>query len=114
MATSVSYAELIKMSPKDLESEIRENELAVQKMRVGITMGREKDTARYQRARRQLARMKTALTAKVAEEALKAPKKAATMPAPDAPKAAHSTSSGQALKKAPAKAKTRKTSSPKA
>lgn len=82
MATSVSYAELLKMSLKDLGSEIREHELSTQKMRMGITMGREKDTARYQRARRELARMKTALTAKTREEVLKSDKKVSTVPAP--------------------------------
>src|SRR5262245_48099635 len=99
MATSVSYAELIKMIPTDLATEIRENELSLQKMRVGITMGREKDTARYQRLRRQLARMKTALTAKTSQEALKPTVKASTMPAPQAKK--------ETAKKTPSKPKKR-------
>lgn len=97
MATSVSYTELLKMSAKDLSAEIRENEMNLQKMRMGITMGREKDTARYQRMRRELARMKTALTAKTAEETLKGSAKSPTLPAPVAKK--------EPMKKAPAKPK---------
>ncbi len=99
MPSSVSYTELMKMSSKDLLNEIRENELTLQKMRVGITMGREKDTARYQRGRRDLARMKTALTAKTSEEALKEPAKAATLPAPAAKKKAAKNTAPKAKKR---------------
>lgn len=103
MTSAVSYAELLKMSAKDLHAEIRTGELESQKMRMGITMGREKDTARYQRSRRQLARMKTALTAKMGEDALKKPMKKATLSAPSAEKK-------EGPKKAPARKTTKKTS----
>ncbi len=72
----------MKMPLKDLRTEIRGSEMNVHKMRMGITMGKEKDTARYRSARKDLARMQTALTSKMKEEPLKSASPAARIAAP--------------------------------
>lgn len=88
MATTLSPIELQKMSLGDLLQEIREHEAQTRKQRIDITMGREKDTARYRRGRRLLARMKTVLTQKQQEETLKKSVKTPTVAVPSkAPKA---------------------------
>jgi ribosomal protein L29 len=56
-----ALAELRRMRPEDLRRDIRKSEEAIMKMRLGIKIGKEKDTARYRRSRRQLARMLTVL-----------------------------------------------------
>ena len=52
------------MSVIDLRKEIRAHQTEVQKMRLQITMNTEKDTAKYRREKKQLARMMTVLTEK--------------------------------------------------
>jgi ribosomal protein L29 len=47
------------MSPEDLLKEIRQQENAVVKLRLGVKLGKEKDSAKYIREKKQLARMKT-------------------------------------------------------
>lgn len=81
MSTHASYAELLKMPIEDLERDIREQNLTVRKLRMGITMMKEKDTAQLKRERRMLARMMTALGQRSTEQ-LKTPKKTSTVPAP--------------------------------
>ena len=56
------------MQVADLRNEIRSHQTQVQKMRLQITMNTEKDTARYRREKRHLARMMTILTEKEASE----------------------------------------------
>ncbi len=56
--------ELKKMQVTDLLRELKAQDLLVEEMRMGIKMQKEKDTARYRREKRQLARMKTALAEK--------------------------------------------------
>ena len=53
------------MQVEDLRKEIRSQQTHVQKMRLQITMNTEKDTARYRREKRQIARMMTVLSEKL-------------------------------------------------
>ncbi|PIQ75914.1 50S ribosomal protein L29 [Candidatus Peregrinibacteria bacterium CG10_big_fil_rev_8_21_14_0_10_49_24] len=82
MAKLVSIIELRKMQPADLRKEIREQEVAVTKLRLGVELRKEKDSAKYKREKVQLARMKTVLTEKQTEQLLKA----STEPTVAAPK----------------------------
>ena len=103
MSRRTPYSELLKLPADDLRLEIRAQSLKVRKLKLGIAMSKEKDTAQHRRERRQLARMQTALTLKTNERLMEA-KKSGTMSAPST------------IKKAPPEAKTvRKTkaSSPK-
>lgn len=71
MAKLISIIELRKMQPADLRKEIREQEGTVAKLRLGVEMKKEKDSAKYKREKVQLARMKTILTEKQTEQLLK-------------------------------------------
>jgi len=68
MATKTSMPELRKLTLKDLRKEIGSLQSSIGKLRMGMVMKKEKDTARYQKEKRQLARLKTVLTEKQAEE----------------------------------------------
>lgn len=59
MATTTTTTELRKMTAADLAKEIRALEGEVVKLRLGVKLGKEKDSAKYVRQRKQLARMKT-------------------------------------------------------
>ena len=59
MVTKTTIKELRKMNLADLTREIFLQKALVAKMRLGIKMKKEKDTAKYRRERRQLARMET-------------------------------------------------------
>jgi ribosomal protein L29 len=59
MATLITIKELCKMSPEDLRKEIVQQENMVVKLRLGVKLGKEKDSAKYIREKKQLARMKT-------------------------------------------------------
>ena len=83
MSSTTTITELRTMQLPDLRTEIRSQQTHVQKMRLQITMNTEKDTARYRREKRQLARMMTVMTEKEkgaegtkVTEVTKAPKKA--------------------------------------
>lgn len=67
MAALTTIKELQNMTPKDLLKEVSEQENMVVKLRLGVKLGKEKDSAKYVRERKQLARMKTVLTQKVME-----------------------------------------------
>ena len=67
MATITSLTELRNMPVSDLRKEVMNQRNIVAKMHLGIEMSKEKDTARYQREKKQLARMLTVLKAKEAE-----------------------------------------------
>ncbi len=67
MSSIITITELRTMQVGDLRKEIRSQQTSVQKMRVQITMNTEKDTAKYRREKRQLARMMTVLTEKARE-----------------------------------------------
>ena len=47
------------MSPEDLRKEVIAQENTVVKLRLGVKLGKEKDSAKYIREKKQLARMKT-------------------------------------------------------
>ncbi|TSC58720.1 MAG: hypothetical protein Greene041619_430 [Candidatus Peregrinibacteria bacterium Greene0416_19] len=61
MTTLSSTAELRNMQVADLERDVRAGRALVRKLRIGIEMNKEKDSARYRREKRQLARMLTIL-----------------------------------------------------
>lgn len=73
--------ELQNMQAEDLRREIKAQDLVVEKMRMGIRVQKEKDTAKYRREKRTLARMKTILAQTLAKE-LKPKKKTSTISAP--------------------------------
>lgn len=68
MSTLASITELRSMTLADLRTEIRAHQTEVQKMRLQITMGTEKNTGRYRIEKRQISRMMTVLTEKEKEQ----------------------------------------------
>lgn len=68
MATKTTMTELRKMTLKDLHREVTSLQAAIGKLRMGMVMKKEKNTAHYQREKKQLARLMTALTEKSKEE----------------------------------------------
>lgn len=62
MATVTTIKELRAMAHEDLLKEMRQQENVVVKLRLEVQMGKEKDSAKYIREKRQLARMKTVLS----------------------------------------------------
>src|SRR3989344_5315168 len=64
MPTMTTIKELKTMTPEDLRTEVRDQETLVLKLRLGVKLGKEKDSAKYIRERKQLARMKTIATEK--------------------------------------------------
>lgn len=62
MATHIaSFGELTAMPLDELRKEITDQRTLVSKMRLGIQLSKEKDTAKFRRERRALARMHAAL-----------------------------------------------------
>ncbi len=59
MSTHLSAKELRNMQPEDLRKEIAEKRLVVAKMHIEIEMRSEKDTARFLREKKELARLLT-------------------------------------------------------
>lgn len=95
MSTSHSITELRSMSLADLQKDLRAHQTHVRKMRLQITMNTEKDTGKYRREKKQLARMMMVLGEKGKEgkkgqegkeEALKKAPIAAKVAAPKKPK----------------------------
>tara|TARA_Y100000310_G_scaffold302833_1_gene340594 strand:- start:1828 stop:2118 length:291 start_codon:yes stop_codon:yes gene_type:complete len=68
MVKVTSIAELRKMQSQDLRGEMRAQEKLVNKLRLGVQLQKEKDSAKYITEKKQLARMSTVLTEKQAEE----------------------------------------------
>ena len=64
MASLVSLIELRKMNLADLMRETAGQQAIVAKLRLGIKMQKEKDSAKYRREKKQLAQMQTVLTEK--------------------------------------------------
>jgi ribosomal protein L29 len=88
MAHTLTIQELRNMRPADLQKEIAAQRTLVTKMRLGITMNKEKDVAKYRREKQVLARMHTAFT-EVQKTSLKSEPAASTVAAPkSAPKKA--------------------------
>ncbi len=84
MIKKSTIIELRSMSQADLHKEILAKKSVVGKMRLGIQMRTEKDSARYLREKRDLARMLTAMNEK--KRALPKASTPATLPAPAAKK----------------------------
>ncbi len=84
MALHASATELRKMQIPELRKEIERRRLELAKDRLGISMRSLKDTARYRRAKRDLARMCTVLTQLEAgsQSGLKTSASPTTVPAP--------------------------------
>ncbi len=61
MTRRVTIAELRKMGIKDLQGEIMSKRIETAKLRLGITMQKEKDTGKYRTEKKLLARMLTVL-----------------------------------------------------
>ena len=74
-------AEFRNMQPEDLQREVKEKRQIVAKMRLGLEMRSEKDSAQYKRERKELAKMLTVLHEK---QTLKTAVKSAKVPAPKA------------------------------
>ncbi len=62
MATHIaSFGELTAMPMDELRKEVTAQRLLIRKMRLGVHLNKEKDTAKYRREKRALARMLTAV-----------------------------------------------------
>ncbi len=68
MAAHVSATELRKMSVKDLETELRDAQKTLKKLRLGVTLQKEKNTMKYTREKKHFARVTMALNEKRKEE----------------------------------------------
>lgn len=55
-----SFGELLAMPSDELRRDMAAQRVLMRKMRMGVELKKEKDTARYRREKRQLARMLTA------------------------------------------------------
>lgn len=64
MSATTSLTELRNMQVADLQREVRAQRLSVAKMRLGIKMGKEKNSGKYQREKKNLSRMLTVLAEK--------------------------------------------------
>lgn len=88
MATHLTTKDLRNMQTPELLKEIAEKRLIVAKMHIEIEMRSEKDTARFLREKKELARLLTVMNERPAEKAPAAPKalkktkKTRTLPAP--------------------------------
>lgn len=64
MTAILSTTELRNMQEKDLQGEIMSQKALVAKLKMGIQLQKEKDSAKYQREKKTLARMETVLSEK--------------------------------------------------
>lgn len=64
MATILSIAELRNMTVTDLLREVESERRCIAQLRLGVKVGKEKDTARYRREKKYLARMLGVISAK--------------------------------------------------
>ncbi len=70
MAHTLSVSELRNMQPADIARDARDQRTLVSKLRLGIKLQKEKDTAKYRREKKLLSRMLTILSEKNAAPAL--------------------------------------------
>jgi ribosomal protein L29 len=75
MATHSTLKELRNMQTADLQKEVAEKRLTVAKMRMGLELRSEKDSAMYRREKKELARILTVLGEKQGSEVQAAPEK---------------------------------------
>lgn len=73
MSTILSTIELRNMTIEDLEREIQNHQWKTSKMRIDIELNKEKDSAKYRREKRGVARMKTILWEKITAKSISAP-----------------------------------------
>lgn len=83
MATKVSTQEMRKMQVADLQTEVTDLRKSIAKMRLGLAMRSEKDSAEFRRQKKAVARMLTVLKEKEGAE-LKPKAKASNISAPKA------------------------------
>ena len=77
-----AIAEFLSLSADDLRKEITTQRASIAKMRIGVALRSHKDTAAFSRAKKQLARMLTALRQNDTSKALKKKATTATVSAP--------------------------------
>jgi ribosomal protein L29 len=65
MAHHATPAELRNMQAADLQKELHSKQMTVAKMRLGLELRSEKDSALYRREKREIARIMTVLTEKL-------------------------------------------------
>jgi ribosomal protein L29 len=82
MATTLATKEIRTMQLEDLHKEIREKRTMIAKMQVEIDMRSEKDTAKFLRLKKEIARLLTILNEKKRNEPLKTATKKAKVSAP--------------------------------
>jgi ribosomal protein L29 len=93
MASTLTIIDLRKMQASDLEKDLQEKKLAVAKLRIDIGMMSQKDTAKYKKEKKDVARMLTVINEKKGEGmTLKTEEKTATVRAPRASKKAKGSS----------------------
>ena len=86
-------AEFAKLSVAELHKEATASRGTIAKLRLSLRLQKEKDSAKYQREKKKLARMLTVINQKKAEESLQQAKTAATVSAPKTESTPESTSS---------------------
>lgn len=80
MANTESMKELLNMPAKDLDREVRSQRVNVAKAKLSVSIGKEKNTAKYAKAKKHLARMLTAQN-EIRRKSLSASDSASTVPA---------------------------------
>lgn len=73
MATHTPPSEMRKMQLSDLRSEVSDLRASIAKMRMGLSLRSEKDSAEFRRQRKTLARMLTVMAEKEMSEPSKTP-----------------------------------------
>lgn len=100
MSKTASSTELRKMSASDLRKELAEKRLEVAKMRMSVNQRSEKDTAKYRREKKHIARLLTVISQVEdgAGKTLKAAPKASKVPAHRSSKSEGGSASKKATK----------------
>ncbi len=80
MAPKTTMTELRKMQAEDLKREVMSKSMTIAKIRMGVEMRQEKDTAQLRREKKDLARVLTVLKEKA--PGLSTSQKTSTLPAP--------------------------------
>lgn len=68
MSSTPSTTELRKLQTTDLQKEVRDQQNQVAKLRLLVTLGKEKNSAKYKVAKKHLAQLKTILSEKRLEQ----------------------------------------------
>ena len=81
MSKNTTLTELRKLQLADLNKEVQTQQGEVAKLHLSVTLGKEKNSAKYQLAKKKLARIRTVQSEKRKEE-LQSKKQASTVSAP--------------------------------